>query len=161
MPCLGVVITSKSMPCLACGMQSISFLSTTIAFCFFVFYSCVHTDGRQRVWESKSDVIHEITDSRVFTENRALSVSSFYRCVTSCKKSKKSLEPFSRKMTTYLTNQPTNNTSWSSTDVENCNVVKRLAQRQSHHLCPGMNCSLSKISEVLKVSTGYKNLAGQ
>ena len=54
---------------------------------------------------SKSDLIHEITDSRIFTENRALSVSSFYRCVTSCKKSKKSLEPFLRKT---LTNQPTN-----------------------------------------------------
>ena len=74
---------------------------------FFFFFFCVHTDGRQRVWESKSDVIHEITDSRVFTENRALSVSSFYRCVTSCKKSKKSLEPFLRKMTNHLTNQLT------------------------------------------------------
>ena len=34
----------------------------------------------------------------------------------------------------HLPNQLTNNTSWSSTDVENCNVVKRLAQRQSKNI---------------------------
>ena len=39
----------------------------------------------------KNTSAEDITDSRVFTENRALSVSSFYQCVTSCKKSKKSL----------------------------------------------------------------------
>ena len=55
----------------------------------------------------KNTSAEDITDSRVFTENRALSVSSFYRCVTSCKKSKKSLEPFLRKTPTQPTNQPT------------------------------------------------------
>ena len=82
---------------------------------------------------SKSDLIHEITDSRIFTENRALSVSSFYRCVTSCKKSKKSLELFLRKtMTNHLTNHLTNNTSWSSTDVEPV-VSRRYSWLVSYH----------------------------
>ena len=71
---------------------------------------------------------------------RAQSVSSFYRCVTSCKKSKKSLEPFLRKT---VTDRQTNNSSRSSTEVENCNVVKRLAQRQSCHLDPMKSSSIA------------------
>ena len=45
----------------------------------------------------------KISQTRFFFENRALSVSSPYSAPTSCKKAKKSLEPFSR----YGGNQPT------------------------------------------------------
>ena len=44
--------------------------------------------------------------SRVFLQNRASSHFTQYQCLTSCKKSEKSLEPFSGKSVHY---QPTNN----------------------------------------------------
>ena len=39
--------------------------------------------------------------SGIFRKNRALSLSSLYQVVTSCQKSEKSLEPFSRKWCEY------------------------------------------------------------
>ena len=49
-----------------------------------------------------------ISQTRFFFENRALSVSSPYGATTSCKKAKKSLEPFSR----YGGHRPTNGTDF-------------------------------------------------
>ena len=43
----------------------------------------------------------------IFGKNRAVSLSSLYQVVTSCQKSEKSLEPFSRKSATYPPNRPT------------------------------------------------------
>ena len=45
--------------------------------------------------------------SGIFSENRAVPVSSHYRYVSSCKKAKKSLEPFPRCQLDQQTNRPT------------------------------------------------------
>ena len=54
---------------------------------------------------SKMDIFALYGWSRFFLQNRASSLLRFYQCLTSCKKSEKSLEPFSGKSGI---NQPTN-----------------------------------------------------
>ena len=49
---------------------------------------------------------------RYFFKNRALSLLGPYSALTSCKKAKKSLEPFSSYGGNHLTNQPTNQRDW-------------------------------------------------
>ena len=56
---------------------------------------------------SKMDIFALYGWSRFFLQNRASSLLRFYQCLTSCKKSEKSLEPFSRKRVHYYY-QPTN-----------------------------------------------------
>ena len=57
-------------------------------------------------------------------ENRALLPFINLPEESLCKKSKKSLEPFSLTASNQPTDRPTNNTGRSSTEVENCNVLE-------------------------------------
>ena len=64
--------------------------------------------------------IPHISAPTFFFENRALLLVINFPEESLCKKSKKSLEPFSL----TASNRPTNNTGRSSTEVENCNVLE-------------------------------------
>ena len=71
--------------------------------------------------------IPHISAPTFFFENRALLLVINFPEESLCKKSKKSLEPFSVTFAhppNQPTNQPTNNTGRSSTEVENCNVLE-------------------------------------
>ena len=65
--------------------------------------------------------IPHITAPTFFFENRALLLVINFPEESVCKKSKKSLEPFS---VTLGDSPTTNNTGRSSTEVENCNVLE-------------------------------------
>ena len=85
----------------------------------------------------------------IFFENRASSLFCIYECLTSCKKSEKSLEPFPRKMET---DQPTNRPTLSptgSTKVENCNAGDLLAQRQSTSTSSTFKLVLTRLDQLI------------
>ena len=69
--------------------------------------------------------IPHISSPRFFFQNRARLLFIKLPEESLCKKSKKSLEPFNVTFVHRLTNQLTNNTGRSSTEVENCNVLER------------------------------------
>ena len=66
-----------------------------------------------------------------FSGKNAVYVSSPYSKEHSCKKSEKSLERFSTKTGHKPTTTQPTIPSLTSTNVENCNVGKRRAQRQN------------------------------
>ena len=61
----------------------------------------------------------KIAETDFFFENPAVSVYSHFGPLTPCRKAKKSLEPFSG---TFADGLHTDKMSYSSTEVENCNV---------------------------------------
>ena len=69
---------------------------------------------------SKNHVFVLFGWSRFFMDNPALSLSSIYRYLTSCKVSRKSLQPFSRSGGNQLTNQHFQRRA--QLEVENCNL---------------------------------------
>ena len=73
-----------------------------------------------------SDVVARYGATRFFTEKRAVSVFLECQCLTSCQKSKKSLERLLRTFCDRLLLLPTDKMALCSTEVENCNVLSDL-----------------------------------
>ena len=73
-------------------------------------------------------------DSAFFSENQAVSLFLTFWCLTSCKVSRKSLEPFSRKSVPQRQTDRQTLSDSGSTKVENCNVQGTWPQLQTSWL---------------------------